>query len=40
MKPKLLLRIASIIMLLHDAGHTYGHLTWKQTPDAVPRESE
>lgn len=38
MKPKLLLRIAAVIMLLHDVGHTFGHLTWKHTPDAAKQE--
>src|SRR5580765_7006959 len=38
MKPKLLLRIVAIVMLLHDAGHTFGHLTWKQSPDAAKQE--
>ncbi len=33
MKPKLLLRIASIIMLLHTLGHTMGALTWDQAPN-------
>ncbi len=33
MKPKLLLRIASILMLLHTIGHTIGSLTWKDSPD-------
>ena len=33
MKPKLLLRIAAIVMFLHDVGHTLGQLTWKETPD-------
>jgi len=27
------LRIASILMLLHTAGHTIGALTWKQAPN-------
>ena len=35
MTPKLLLRIAAIIMLLHAIGHTMGALTWKKTPDAA-----
>jgi len=30
MKPKILLRIASIVMILHDVGHMMGSLTWKQ----------
>lgn len=34
MKAKVLLRIASILMLLHTAGHTVGALTWKQVPNA------
>ncbi|MDB5144602.1 MAG: hypothetical protein JWQ66_3315 [Mucilaginibacter sp.] len=34
MKAKLLLRIASILMLLHTAGHTIGALTWKEAPNA------
>src|SRR5260221_12106082 len=38
MKPKILLRIASIIMFLHDIGHTFGHLTWKQSPDPAKQE--
>jgi len=33
MKPKLLLRIASIVMILHDVGHMVGSLTWKQAVD-------
>ncbi|MGZ3756915.1 MAG: LIC_13387 family protein [Mucilaginibacter sp.] len=33
MKPKILLRIASVLMLLHAAGHTMGSLTWKDHPD-------
>lgn len=38
MKPKLLLRAASIVMLLHDAGHTLGALTWKQATDPAKIE--
>lgn len=33
MKPKLLLRIAAILMLLHTLGHTMGALTWKEAPN-------
>ena len=33
MKPKILLRIASIVMLLHDVGHTFGHMAWKQAAE-------
>jgi hypothetical protein len=35
MKPKLLLRIASVIMLLHTVGHTFGALSWKNAPNAA-----
>lgn len=38
MKPKLLLRTASIVMLLHDLGHTFGALTWKQSEDPAMQE--
>ncbi len=34
MKPKLLLRIAAVLTLLHTAGHTMGALGWKKAPDA------
>jgi len=33
MKAKLLLRIASVIMLLHTIGHTIAALTWKEAPN-------
>ena len=33
MTAKVLLRIASILMLLHTAGHTMGALTWDQAPN-------
>jgi hypothetical protein len=33
MKPKLLLRIAAAVMLLHTVGHSIGALTWKQAPN-------
>ena len=38
MKPKVLLRIASIVVFAHDVGHTFGHLSWKETPDPAKRE--
>ena len=38
MKSKLLLRIASLVILLHDFGHTFGHFTWKQSHDATKQE--
>jgi hypothetical protein len=33
MKPKLLLRLASVVMLLHTIGHTIGALTWDKAPN-------
>ncbi len=33
MNPKILLRIAAILMLLHAIGHTYGSLNWKKATD-------
>lgn len=33
MKPKLLLRIASLLMLFHMIGHTFGALGWKNAPN-------
>lgn len=38
MKPKFLLRTASVVMLLHDFGHTFGALTWKQSDDPAKQE--
>src|SRR5450432_1148115 len=38
MNPKLLLRIAAIIILLHAFGHTMGIFTWKQTTGPVPQD--
>jgi hypothetical protein len=35
MKPKILLRFASLMMCLHAVGHTIGALTWKKGPDPV-----
>ncbi|WP_413666908.1 hypothetical protein ACEN9X_20540 [Mucilaginibacter sp. Mucisp86] len=35
MKPKIALRIAAILMLLHTLGHTIGALTWKQAPNTT-----
>jgi hypothetical protein len=34
MKPKVLLRIAAVLMLLHAVGHTMGALSWSQAPNA------
>lgn len=33
MKPKFLLRIASLSIFLHTIGHTLGALSWKKDPD-------
>jgi len=33
MKPKIILRIASVSMLLHTIGHTIGAMSWKKDPD-------
>lgn len=33
MKPKFLLRIASLAMFLHAIGHTMGAMTWKKNPN-------
>jgi hypothetical protein len=38
MKAKLLLRIASVIMLLHNVGHTIGHSGWKKAPEPEKQE--
>jgi hypothetical protein len=38
MSPKALLRFASIVILLHMAGHTIGHSSWKATSDPVKQE--
>jgi len=35
MKPKILLRIAAILILIHSVLHTYGFNTWKEAPDPV-----
>jgi hypothetical protein len=38
MKPKLLLRISSGLLLFHVLGHTMGHSGWKKTTDPVKQE--
>ena len=38
MKPKLLLRIASGVMIFHLLGHTIGQSIWKQATDPVEQE--
>ncbi|HTD39792.1 MAG TPA: hypothetical protein VK671_04170 [Mucilaginibacter sp.] len=38
MKPKLLLRIAAILILIHGVLHTMGFSQWKQDPDPARHE--
>ena len=38
MIPKILLRVAAFVMLLHTIGHAFGHLTWKQASDSTKQE--
>jgi hypothetical protein len=38
MKPKLLLRIAAILILIHGVLHTTGFSQWKQDPDPAKQE--
>jgi len=38
MKPKILLRIAALIMLFHCVGHTVGVLTWQRPNGSIPSE--
>jgi hypothetical protein len=33
MRAKILLRVASILMLMHAIGHTFGQMGWKQSTD-------
>jgi len=35
MKPKILLRIAAILIFIHSVLHTFGFGTWKEAPDPV-----
>ena len=39
MRSKLLLRIASILMLLHTIGHCFGALGWKKAPNQLVAET-
>jgi hypothetical protein len=39
MHPKYLLRVAAVIMLLHNIGHTIGHSGWKKEPHEVNRKA-
>ena len=38
MKPKLLLRIAAVLILIHGVLHTYGFRQWRQDPDPAKHE--
>jgi hypothetical protein len=38
MTPKLLLRIAAILIFIHATLHTVGTLSWKQAPDPVEQQ--
>ncbi len=38
MLPKLLLRIAAILILFHAVAHTFGHSKWKKATDGVKQE--
>ncbi|MGQ4828139.1 LIC_13387 family protein, partial [Enterococcus faecalis] len=38
MKPKILLKIASVLMLLHALGHTIGIITWQKLNSNVPND--
>ncbi len=33
--PKILLRIAAVLMLIHGSGHTIGHSGWKNSTDQI-----
>ena len=35
MNPKILLRIAAVLMFLHTIGHSFGALNWKNAPDTA-----
>jgi len=39
MTPKLLLRIASAIVLVHNIPHTLGHANWKNAPEEANRRA-
>ncbi len=38
MKPKLLLRLAALVILIHILGHLMGHSTWKTPQDPARQE--
>lgn len=35
MSPKVLLRIASVLIFIHALGHTIGHAGWKKSPEPL-----
>jgi hypothetical protein len=38
MKPKVFLRIAAIVLILHAIGHSMGALTWQKPDSGIPTE--
>ena len=38
MKPKILLRIASALMLIHLIGHSFGNAMWKKSNDSLKKQ--
>ena len=38
MKSKLLLRMASVVVIFHDLGHSFGMLGWRHSPDPLKQE--
>ncbi|MCL2291166.1 MAG: hypothetical protein FWC34_10800 [Bacteroidetes bacterium] len=38
MKPKLILRIAAIVLILHAIGHSMGAFTWQKPDSGIPVE--
>jgi hypothetical protein len=38
MTPKLLIRIAAVLIFIHAFGHTIGHSGWKKAPDPVEHQ--
>jgi len=39
MTPRILLRIASAIILIHNIPHTLGHAKWRDSPDEINRRA-
>ncbi|MCF0070918.1 hypothetical protein LZD49_10580 [Dyadobacter sp. CY261] len=38
MKPRLLMRIAALFVLIHLIGHSFGHFSWKETTNPAKQE--